>query len=93
MRIAHSILLCTALVALATTGHAADERGTPSLETRDCVCSPGVDLAGPGEPPSVLRNCRCESLQCVVHVGSGQLQCTRSQSASDWRIPADQIRR
>lgn len=48
---------------------------TPNLAPADCVCSAGINLAAPGEPPSVIRNCQCGAMQCVVHVGSGQLQC------------------
>ncbi len=39
----------------------------------DCVCSRGLRLAD--APPSVLHNCQCGPLQCVVHAQSGQLQC------------------
>lgn len=50
-------------------------RFEPLLAPLQCVCSPATNLAGPGEPPSTLRNCQCGSLLCVVHVQSGQLQC------------------
>ncbi|HRO36744.1 hypothetical protein [Thauera sp.] len=39
----------------------------------ECVCSRGLRLAE--APPSVLHNCQCGPLQCVVHAQSGQLQC------------------
>lgn len=38
-----------------------------------CVCSRGVRLGESGQ--SVLHNCQCGPLQCVVHAQSGQLQC------------------
>ncbi|MHB1374439.1 MAG: hypothetical protein ACYC5W_10265 [Thauera sp.] len=40
-----------------------------------CVCSPGLDLGAQRGAASVLHNCQCGGLQCVVHVQSGQLQC------------------
>ncbi len=40
-----------------------------------CTCSPGLDLGAQRGTASVLHNCQCGGLQCVVHVQSGQLQC------------------
>lgn len=39
----------------------------------ECVCSRGLRLGDSGL--SVLHNCQCGPLQCVVHAQSGQLQC------------------
>ena len=48
-----------------------------SLASQECTCSRGLSLIEPasGAGPSVLHNCQCGALQCVVHAQSGQLQC------------------
>ena len=48
-----------------------------SLASQECTCSRGLSLIDPasGAGPSVLHNCQCGALQCVVHAQSGQLQC------------------
>lgn len=48
-----------------------------SLASQECTCSRGLSLVEPGGSagPSVLHNCQCGALQCVVHAQSGQLQC------------------
>ena len=48
-----------------------------SLASQECTCSRGLSLVEPGSGagPSVLHNCQCGPLQCVVHAQSGQLQC------------------
>ncbi len=48
-----------------------------SLAPQECTCSRGLALTAPGAKagPSVLHNCQCGALQCVVHAQSGQLQC------------------
>ncbi len=48
-----------------------------SLDAQECSCSRGLVLVAPasGVAPSVLHNCQCGALQCVVHAQSGQLQC------------------
>ena len=43
-----------------------------SMAPDECVCSPGLALDKGG---SLLRNCQCGAMQCVVVTGSGQLQC------------------
>ncbi len=45
-----------------------------NLAPRECVCSAGLPLGGVAGG-SLLRNCQCAALQCVVVTGSGQLQC------------------
>lgn len=64
-----------AIAVLVPSVFAGDPRAVASLAPQQCVCSAGLDLAAAGQPPSILRNCQCGALQCVVHVGSGQLQC------------------
>ncbi|MER2553456.1 MAG: hypothetical protein ABTQ28_09310 [Thauera sp.] len=39
----------------------------------ECACSRGLRLADGGA--SVLHNCQCGPLQCVVHAPSGNMQC------------------
>jgi hypothetical protein len=39
----------------------------------ECACSRGLRLADGGT--SVLHNCQCGPLQCVVHAPSGNMQC------------------
>ena len=48
-----------------------------NLAPQECSCSLGLALVAPasGVAPSVLHNCQCGALQCVVHAQSGQLQC------------------
>lgn len=57
------------VLAAASTPAGAIAPGLPE----ECVCSRGLRLAE--APPSVLHNCQCGPLQCVVHAQSGQLQC------------------
>ena len=45
-----------------------------SLAPAECVCSAGLPLGGVAGG-SLVRNCQCGTLQCVVVTGSGQLQC------------------
>ncbi|MGL1834859.1 hypothetical protein ACKVEX_14790 [Rhodocyclaceae bacterium SMB388] len=48
----------------------------PSPQPQACACSEGVNL-GTANAPVMIRNCQCGSMNCVVVVSSGQLQCTR----------------
>jgi len=72
-----STLLVIGLAATALSGKSTvrEARAEPSLAPQECVCSAGINLAPAGSPASVVRNCQCGALQCVVHVQSGQLQC------------------
>lgn len=69
--IAASIALLTAAPSASDAVAQTLSRVTPEA----CVCSQGLDLGGGPGAASVLRNCQCGGLQCVVHVQSGQLQC------------------
>ena len=60
------------LAAIPAPAGAIAQPAAPALP-EECVCSPGLRLAE--APPSVLHNCQCGPLQCVVHAQSGQLQC------------------
>lgn len=70
-------LLVLAGLAMAVSGQSSisEAHAQPSLAPQECTCSAGFNLAPGGAPASVLRNCQCGALQCVVHVQSGQLQC------------------
>ena len=72
-----STLLVIGLAATALSGKSTvrEARAEPSLAPQECVWSAGINLAPAGSPASVVRNCQCGALQCVVHVQSGQLQC------------------
>lgn len=64
--------------ALLTAGPAASPAVAQTLTRvtpEACVCSQGLDLGAQRGLASVLYNCQCGGLQCVVHVQSGQLQC------------------
>lgn len=67
-------IVCAATL-LSGTSSIREARAQPSLAPQECICSAGMNLAPAGSPASVLRNCQCGALQCVVHVQSGQLQC------------------
>lgn len=72
-------LAATAAGALALTAApvAADAVARPMLGVQPdaCVCSRGVNLGGERSVASLLYNCQCGAMQCVVHAQSGQLQC------------------
>jgi len=69
-----SAAAATALVLAAVSGPAgAIAQPVAPAVPEECVCSRGLRLAD--APPSVLHNCQCGPLQCVVHAQSGQLQC------------------
>ena len=70
-------LLVIAGLAVAVSGQSSisEAHAQPSLAPQECTCSAGFNLSSAGAPASVLRNCQCRALQCVVHVQPGQLQC------------------
>ena len=72
-------LAATAASALVLTAApaAADGVVPPLLGVQPdaCVCSRGVNLGSERTAESMLYNCQCGALQCVVHAQSGQLQC------------------
>jgi hypothetical protein len=74
-----AILAVTAAGALALSAApvAADATARPVLGVQPdaCVCSRGVNLGGERSVASMLYNCQCGAMQCVVHGQSGQLQC------------------
>ena len=82
MRLKHSLIgvsallaIVSALTAFSGTSSVREARAEPSLAPQECRCSAGINLAPAGAPVSMIRNCQCGALQCVVHVQSGQLQC------------------
>ncbi|MBX3686031.1 MAG: hypothetical protein KF909_07840 [Rhodocyclaceae bacterium] len=70
-----ALAVVCALSVLSGSPSMREARAQPSLAPQECTCSAGVNLAPAGAPASVVRNCQCGALQCVVHVQSGQLQC------------------
>ena len=64
-----------AAVAILTSAPASAPAFAQSLAPQECVCSAGVNLGARAQGSSILKNCQCGALQCVVHVGSGDLEC------------------
>ena len=71
--LALALALASGLVGLWPQG--GEAQAQVNLGPQECVCAPGLNLAPAGSPPSIIRSCHCGVLQCVVHVGSGNLQC------------------
>ncbi len=69
------LLSAAALVAVFTAAPSSAPAFAQSLAPQECICSAGVDLGARAQGSSMLKNCQCGALQCVVHVGSGDLEC------------------
>lgn len=73
-----AILSVLALIGLGSVIFALPQpvNAQPSPQPQACACSEGVNL-GTTSAPVIIRYCQCGSMNCVVVVSSGQLQCTR----------------
>ena len=69
------LLSAVAAVAIFTAAPTSAPAFAQSLAPQECVCSAGVNLGARSQGSSLLKNCQCGALQCVVHVGSGDLEC------------------
>lgn len=69
------LLSAAAMVAVFTAAPSSAPAFAQSLAPQECVCSAGVNLGASAQGSSMLKNCQCGALQCVVHVGSGDLEC------------------
>jgi hypothetical protein len=68
-----AVVATVAVLSVAPSAGDAHAQSMAPAVVEECVCSRGSRLGESGQ--SVLHNCQCGPLQCVVHAQSGQLQC------------------